>query len=122
MSQSPRILLWASTSKVSSCYHDLKEVFSKSWATSLPPQRESDCAIDLIPGAPIPKQAIIFTKLDLRNAYHLVQIKEGDEWKTGQVGAFLQQVPVHAFIQIESQNGKPDALSCLYELTGTDWN
>ncbi|KAI3366353.1 hypothetical protein L3Q82_000513 [Scortum barcoo] len=116
-------------SKVPPCYHDLKEVFNKAKATSLPPHREWDCAIDLLPGAPIPKarlysisgperkameeyieaslrsgiirpssspagagffsvvrllqQAKIFTKLDLRNAYHLVRIREGDEWKTG---------------------------------------
>nr|XP_055036330.1 uncharacterized protein LOC129423857 [Misgurnus anguillicaudatus] len=30
-------------------YHDLKEVFSKSRADSLPPHRPYDCAIDLLP-------------------------------------------------------------------------
>src|ERR1700723_4233053 len=29
-----------------------------------------------------PKNAHIYTKIDLRHAYHLVQIAEGDEWKT----------------------------------------
>lgn len=27
-------------------------------------------------------QARIFTKLDLRNAYNLVHIRQGDKWKT----------------------------------------
>ena len=35
-----------------------------------------DTTFDLLQGA------TVFAKLDLRNAYHLVRIKEGDEWKT----------------------------------------
>ena len=142
-------------------YHDLAAVFSKTSALTLPPHRPYDCAIDLLPGAPLPRsrlynlsspekeamrnyisesltsgvirpssspvaagfffvakkdgslrpcidyrhlneitvknryplplisstfeplsEASIYTKLDLRNAYHLVRIREGDEWKT----------------------------------------
>lgn len=148
-------------SGVPECYLELKEVFNKTKATSLPPHRSYDCAIDLLPGAsptkghlyslsipeteamskfieaslavgiippssspagagfffvdkkdkslcpcidyrglnditvknryPLPlmstafehlQEARIFTKLDIRNAYHLVRIREGDEWKT----------------------------------------
>jgi Reverse transcriptase (RNA-dependent DNA polymerase) len=29
-----------------------------------------------------PKKARIYTKIDLRHAFHLVRVAEGDEWKT----------------------------------------
>ncbi len=146
---------------VPSDYHDLQQVFSKTFASSLPPHRPYDCAKDLLPGATLPAKrlynlskpereamekyitesvaagiirpssspvgagfffvekkdktlrpcidytglneitvknkyplslldsafsplhtACVFSKLDLRNAYRLVRIKEGDEWKT----------------------------------------
>uniref|UniRef100_A0A3Q2CFY6 CCHC-type domain-containing protein n=1 Tax=Cyprinodon variegatus TaxID=28743 RepID=A0A3Q2CFY6_CYPVA len=35
-------------------YHDMAPVFSKVSATSLPPHRPYDCAIELLPGAPLP--------------------------------------------------------------------
>ncbi|XP_014872995.1 uncharacterized protein lrfn4b [Poecilia latipinna] len=148
-------------SSIPADYHDLAPVFSKSKALSLPPHRPYDCAIELLPGAPLPNSqlynisrperetleryikesleagiirpsssplgagfffvgkkdgtlrpcidfrglnhitvknkyplpllssafepvhgATVFTKLDLRNAYHLLRIREGDEWKT----------------------------------------
>uniref|UniRef100_A0A8C6P7M8 Gypsy retrotransposon integrase-like protein 1 n=3 Tax=Nothobranchius furzeri TaxID=105023 RepID=A0A8C6P7M8_NOTFU len=148
-------------SNVPPAYHDLRQVFSKDRASSLPPHRPFDCCIELLPGAPLPssrlyhlskperesmekyiqeslatglirpstsplgagfffvpkkegtlrpcidyrelnqitvknkyplplltstfepiQDATIFSRLDLRNAYHLVRIRQGDEWKT----------------------------------------
>lgn len=40
---------------VAQCYNDLREVFNKAKATSLPPHHPYDCCIDLLPGAPPPK-------------------------------------------------------------------
>ncbi len=45
----------ADLSNVPAEYLDLKEVFSKSRAASLPPHRPYDCAIDLLPGKSLPK-------------------------------------------------------------------
>ncbi|KAI7799367.1 hypothetical protein IRJ41_001167, partial [Triplophysa rosa] len=36
-------------------YHDLRSVFNKSRATSLPPHHPYDCVIDLLPGTSPPK-------------------------------------------------------------------
>lgn len=40
--------------------------------------------------------ATIFTKFDLHNAYYLVRIREGDEWKTAFNSDRALQVPCHA--------------------------
>uniref|UniRef100_A0AAY4A0C0 Gypsy retrotransposon integrase-like protein 1 n=1 Tax=Denticeps clupeoides TaxID=299321 RepID=A0AAY4A0C0_9TELE len=151
----------ADIESIPASYRDLAEVFSKQRASTLPPHRPYDVAIDLLPGAVLPRgrlfslspaenramedyiaealqqgfirpstspaaagfffvkkkegglrpcidyrglnkatvknrhplpllstaldslsRASIFTKLDLRSAYNLVRVREGDEWKT----------------------------------------
>ena len=43
---------------VPSEYHDLKDAFSKDRALSLPPHRPYDCAINLLPGSPLPTRRL----------------------------------------------------------------
>lgn len=47
-------------SLVPPCYHNLGVVFSKAKATSLPPHRPYDCAIDLPPGSAPSKGRLYF--------------------------------------------------------------
>ena len=53
-------------------------------ASTLPiKKKQSKYPLPVITSAFEPIQgATIFSKLDLRNAYHLVRIQEGNEWKT----------------------------------------
>lgn len=44
----------ADHSAVPEAYHDIGNVFSKQCGSMLPPHRPYDCAIDLLPNAPIP--------------------------------------------------------------------
>jgi len=47
---------------------DLKEVFSKSRAASLPPYRPYDCAIELLPGTALPKGKLYSLSVPEREA------------------------------------------------------
>lgn len=46
-------------SKVPAIYHDLASVFSKQRTLSLPLHWPYDCAIDLLPGAPLPSSHLL---------------------------------------------------------------
>lgn len=66
------IPLWDGTLRPYIDYRDLSKITIKNKY----PLPLMSSAFDLIQGS------TVFTKLDLRNAYHLVIIREGDEWKT----------------------------------------
>ena len=55
-------------SNVPTEYQDLKEVFSKSRAASLPPHRPYDCAIELLPGTSPPKGKLYSLSVPEREA------------------------------------------------------
>ncbi len=57
-----------SLSNVPEEYLDLKEVFSKSRAASLPPHRPYDCAIELVPGMSPPKGRLYSLSVPEREA------------------------------------------------------
>ncbi len=57
-----------SLSNVPEEYLDLKEVFSKSRAASLPPHRPYDCAIELVPGMSPPKGRLYSLSIPEREA------------------------------------------------------
>lgn len=61
-------------SKVPIDYHDLKEVFSKAKASSLPPHRPYDCPINLLPGT-IPPRGRLFP-LSLPEGQAMKKIEE----------------------------------------------
>uniref|UniRef100_A0A0W0GDN4 Reverse transcriptase domain-containing protein n=1 Tax=Moniliophthora roreri TaxID=221103 RepID=A0A0W0GDN4_MONRR len=57
---------------------DYTDRFEKKKAERFPPSRPYDHAIDLKPDF---KPRDLFTKLDLRNGYNNIRIKDGDQWK-----------------------------------------
>lgn len=53
---------------IPSVYHDLAEVFRKDLAQSLPLHHPYDCAIDLLPDAPLPTSRLYSLSLPEREA------------------------------------------------------
>ncbi|KAK3557590.1 hypothetical protein QTP70_030520 [Hemibagrus guttatus] len=159
---------------IPACYSRFSDLFCPKKTSKLPPHRPWDCAIDLIPGEPVPRgriyslslpeekameeyitealaqgyirpstspaassfffvakkdgglrpcidyralnkitvkfryplplvplalehlhSATVFTKLDLRSAYNLIRIREGDEWKTAFMSFFGNPKKLH---------------------------
>lgn len=56
--------------------------------------------------------AKVFSKLDLHNAYHLVCIQEGDEWKTA-FNTHLGQCFSNTFFSLKTSRGTPPAENAL---------
>lgn len=84
-------------------YHDLKEVFNKDLAVSLPPHRPYDCEIKLLPGAPLPTSRLYNISHHEREA---MEKYIGDSLKAGlirpsssPVGAVFFPTPLYRFLR-----------------------
>lgn len=65
------------------CYYNLKVVFSEARASSLPPHRSYDCAIDLLPGTSPPKGCLYSLSVPERDNIYICA------WQRGSSGHHL---------------------------------
>ncbi len=91
-----------SLSNVPKEYLDLKEVFSKSRAASLPHHRPYDCAIELVPGMSPPKGRLYSLSVPEREAMEKCAPEAVREWAFCQGGEMRVPCTVGSFLGLHS--------------------